>query len=28
VEPRESQRSVQLPSQSAGDKVYATAHPQ
>jgi NADH dehydrogenase len=27
VEPRESQRSVQLPSQSAGDKVYDTAHP-
>ncbi len=28
VEPRESQRSVQLHSQSAGDKVYDTAHPQ
>jgi NADH dehydrogenase len=27
VEPRESQRSVQLHSQSAGDKVYDTAHP-
>src|SRR6266567_425027 len=27
VEPRESQGSVQLPSQSDGDKVYATAHP-
>jgi len=26
VEPRESQRSVQLHSQSAGDKVYDTAH--
>jgi NADH dehydrogenase FAD-containing subunit len=28
VEPRESQRSVQLPSQSAGDKVFDTVHPQ
>ena len=28
VEPRKSQGSVQLPSQSDGDKVYATAHPQ
>ena len=28
IEPRESQGSVQLPSQSDGDKVYATAHPQ
>ena len=28
VEPHESQGSVQLPSQSDGDKVHATAHPQ
>jgi NADH dehydrogenase len=28
VEPRESQGSGQLPSQSDGDKVHATAHPQ
>jgi len=28
VEPRGDQLPGQLPSQSAGDKVYATAHPQ
>jgi NADH:ubiquinone reductase (H+-translocating) len=28
VEPRESQGAVQLPSQSAGDKVYESVHPQ
>jgi NADH:quinone reductase (non-electrogenic) len=28
VEPRKSQGSVQLPSQSDGDKVYETVHPQ
>jgi hypothetical protein len=28
VEPRESQEPMQLHSQSAGDKVYETAHPQ